>query len=139
VLPLEGGRAFAFSPDTPPPSIGGRALRVNVADGPEWGQVDQDRLAAHPGVLRPQTAPLRSDTLLAGPVRVRLTGRAASDARADWVCVLCTTDDRGRLLNLCEGIERAPAGAESVVVELGDVCVQLPPAARLQVLVAGGS
>jgi putative CocE/NonD family hydrolase len=139
-LPLSGGSTFSFRPDTPPPSLGGRALRVNVAGGPGWGQVGQRRLAAHPGVLRLQTAPFAGDVLLAGPVRVRLAGTAATgDDCADWVCVLCTTDDRGRLVNLCEGIARAPAATESVAVELGDVCIELPRGARLEVLVAGGS
>jgi hypothetical protein len=139
-LPLQGGGRFEYSPDAPPPSLGGRALRVSGADGPGWGRVSQAQLAAHPGVLRRRTAPLAADAVLAGPVRVRLSGTSArGDDRADWVCVLCTTDRRGQLVNLCEGIERSPAEAASVVVELGDVCVQLPRGARLDVLVSGGS
>jgi hypothetical protein len=45
----------------------------------------------------------------------------------------------GSLHNLCEGIARAPAGASEVMVELGDVCVEVAAGQAVVVLVAGSS
>jgi hypothetical protein len=45
----------------------------------------------------------------------------------------------GRWDNLTEGITRAPADAEEVVVPLGDICVAAGGEARLIALVAGAS
>ena len=76
---------------------------------------------------------------LAGPVRARLATEATGADRADWVCTLCVRDGVGALLNLCEGIARAAAGASEVTVDLGNICVELPAGAELCLLVAGAS
>jgi predicted acyl esterase len=62
----------------------------------------------------------------------------ASQPWCDGRVVMAGCPD-GRWDNLTEGIARAPADADEVVVPLGDVCVACPTGARLVVLVAGAS
>jgi predicted acyl esterase len=132
------GTSFDHDPANLPPSLGGRILKVNTAGGPGWGQFDQRPVAAHPGVSTVElgASPARR---LAGPVRARLATAATGADNADWVCTLCVRDGDGALLNLCEGIARGAADASEVAVDLGNICVELPPGADLCLLVAGAT
>ena len=136
-MPIPGAR-FAHDPASLPPSLGGRILKVNTAGGPGWGQYDQRPVAAHPGVATIELGPPPA-RMLAGPVRARLATEASGADRADWVLTLCVRDADGALLNLCEGIGRAQAGATQVDVDLGNICVELPAGAELCLLAAGAS
>jgi len=136
-MPIPGA-SFAHDPASLPPSLGGRILKVNTAGGPGWGQYDQRPVAAHPGVATIELGPPPARTL-AGPVRARLATEASGADRADWVLTLCVRDADGALLNLCEGIGRAQAGAAQVEVDLGNICVELPAGAELCLLAAGAS
>lgn len=130
--------AFDHDPGNLPPSLGGRALRVNAAGGAGFGQFDQRGVTAHPGVraLELGRTPTRQ---LVGPVSARLRTRSTGDDRADWVCTLCVREPAGALINLCEGIARADSAADAVEVDLGNVCVELPADAQLVLMVSGAS
>src|SRR5262249_61191560 len=78
-------------------------------------------------------------TRLAGPVAAHLRTSVTGADRADWVCTLCMREAGGALINLCEGIARAGAGADEVRVDLGNICVELPAGAELALMVAGAS
>ena len=123
------GTSFDHDPASLPPSLGGRILKVNTAGGPGWGRFDQRPVAAHPGVSAVELGapPARR---LAGPVRANLATEATGADNADWVCTLCVRDGDGALLNLCEGIARAAAGRVRGKVDLGNICVELPPGRR---------
>jgi predicted acyl esterase len=138
-LRLHGGGACGLDPRNPVKALGGRSLRVNVAGGRGWGQVDQRSVAARRDVVTLSTAPLRETTLLAGPVSVTLEAHTEDCDRADWACILCFEDADGAMLNLCEGLCRVQGGTSLVEVALGDVCVELPAGSTLHVLVAGAS
>jgi hypothetical protein len=133
-----GPAAFTHDPSNPPPSLGGRTLRCNTAGGPGWGRFDQRPVSAHPGVrlIELGAPPARR---LAGPVAARLATRVSGADRADWVCTLCLREPSGALVNVCEGIARADAAAGAVHVDLGNVCIELPPDASLALLVSGAS
>jgi uncharacterized protein len=138
-LPLAGGGAIEVDPAQLPPTLGGRALLVSFP-GTGFGVRDQRPLAARDDVLTLHAqAPPGMRTLLAGPVSARLPVAADGEGRCDWAATLCLVGSDGRLDNLCEGIARCDATAAEVAIELGDVCVELAPGARLALLVAGGS
>jgi len=137
-LPLPHGGAFPADPAAPVPALGGRALRLWAAD-PGYGIRDQRALAERDDVLAVPLAPLEADTLLAGPVRARLDVAAEGGPLRDWVVTLAVEAADGRWDNLAEAVVRAPVDAPEVVVELGDVCIQLDAGQRLVVLVAGSS
>ena len=77
--------------------------------------------------------------MLAGPVRAHLRTRAEGGETRDWAVTLCVEHADGALVNLAEGVARRPVGDDHVVVDVGDVFVQLQPGERLVLLVAGGS
>jgi predicted acyl esterase len=134
-LALEPG-AVAVRPDDPVPALGGRALLVGVP-GRGDGVRDQRPLVGRDDVHVALRAPLPGARTLAGPVRARLAAEA--DAGALWTVTLCLEQADGALHNLCEGVARAGGGEHAVVVELGDVCVDVADGQALVVLVAGSS
>jgi putative CocE/NonD family hydrolase len=136
-LPLTAG-SFEADGDAPPPSLGGRALRVGAAGGTGFGVRDQRELLGRPDVLALDVV-VPTPILLAGPVVARLVASAEGAAQCDWACTLCVEATDGRLDNLCEGIVRVPASTPRVDIPLGDICVELPLGARLTLLVAGAS
>ena len=136
-LPLEPGTVAVRAAD-PVPSLGGRGLLVQVP-GFGFGVRDQRPLLDRPDVLVAARAARPEPLTLAGPVRASLTVGADAPGPQDWAVTLCLEQPDGALDNLCEGIARAEPGARRVTVELGDVCVELPPGAELVALVAGSS
>jgi hypothetical protein len=78
-------------------------------------------------------------TVLAGPLRLRLSVQATGGETRDWVATVCIARPDGGLENLCEGIARGPVDATEVEVDLGHAFVEIPPDGELVVLVAGGS
>jgi hypothetical protein len=134
-----GGGVFTMVDSEAPPTAGGRGL-LGMVPGSGFGPRDQRPLADRGDVLALAVPPLDPDSVLAGPASARLgVVPSASSAERDWVVTLCLQCPDGRWDNLTEGIARAPADAEEVVVSLGDVCVAAGGKARLIALVAGAS
>jgi len=52
--------------------------------------------------------------------------------------MLCLEEADGGLVNLADGATTAPADTDEITLDLGDVCVELAPGARLALLVSGG-
>lgn len=136
-LPLGDGR-FRVDPVDLPPSLGGRGLLGMVA-GNGFGPRDQRRKAARPDVLTLPLPPIPADSLLAGPVRADLHTAAGGDSDRLWVVDLCIEKSDGRLINLCEGVTKAPPDASQVTVPLGDVCFEPAGDERVMALVSGGA
>jgi predicted acyl esterase len=137
-LAMEGGGTCGFDPANPVPSRGGRALRVGTAGGWGFGPVDQRPIAVRPDVVC-LAVELTEPVLLTGPVVALLEMDTNGSPISDWACTLCYEARDGALINLCEGIRRAPGSERKVVVELGDVCAELPAGTVLRLLVAGSS
>ena len=114
---LQGGvPGGGFGPrDQRPRRRGGHALRLDYGAGPGGSPLAAGRAAAAAGGRR----------------------RAGGDPR-QWVAILCLEEPDGALMNLAEGVARAAPDASEVTLDLGDVCVELPPASRLALLVSGG-
>jgi putative CocE/NonD family hydrolase len=136
-LALTGSGAFAAGPAAVPRARGGRRLQGGVPGG-GFGPHDQRALLADGGALRLDAATGDDGLVAAGPVTATLAVAATGDEPRQWVAILCHEEADGALVNLAEGAAVAPAHADEVVLELGDVCVELAPGARLALLVAGG-
>jgi predicted acyl esterase len=123
-----------------PPTLGGRGL-VALVPGQGFGPRDQRPLADRGDVLALPLPPLGPECVFAGPVsaHLRVAAPAHRDGACDWVVTLCLQTQDGRWDNLTEGITRAPAVSDEVVVPLGDICVAVQDGARLVVLIAGAS
>jgi len=136
--------AFRYDPDNPCPTLGGALIApLTYRRGP----VDQRPLLEREDVLLFQSAPLTDPLHLMGEVRAVL--HAATDGPdTDWVVKLCDVHPDGRVLNLCDGIQRAsardadtrhtPVVAGELVrydVDLGPTAVMVPAGHRLAVLV----
>ena len=74
----------------------------------------------------------------AGRVTAQVTVAATGDEPRQWVGILCLEDADGALVNIADGACTAPAGASEITLDLGDVCIELPPGGRLALLVSGG-
>ncbi len=136
--PLAGGGSFDVDPADVPRSLGGRALLVSLPlQG--MGARDQRPTADRDDVLALPVDGVPPGTVLAGPVRAHLRTRAEGGETRDWAVTLCVEHADGALVNLAEGVARRPVGDDHVVVDVGDVFVQLQPGERLVLLVAGGS
>jgi uncharacterized protein len=137
-LGLESG-SFAVSHGNPVPSLGGRGLLVNT---PGWGNgiLDQRPLLQRDDVHGAVHFRLAEDTLLAGPMRVRLNAAVASDPGDRlWCATLCVERPDGALHNLAEGVARAAPGGDAVEIELGHTLSLLERGTTLVLLLAGSS
>ena len=134
---LTGSGSFRAGPGGVPRALGGRRLQGGVPGG-GFGPRDQRPLLADGGALRLDGARLGEGIVAAGPARATLTVAATGEAPRQWIAILCAEDAEGALVNLAEGAAVAPAGAGEIAIELGDICVELAPGARLALLVMGG-
>ncbi|MEU5544766.1 CocE/NonD family hydrolase [Streptomyces sioyaensis] len=91
--------SFHYDPADPTPSVGGPLL------SPKAGSRDNTALEARDDVLTFTTAPLTEPLDVVGPVRAEL--RVTTDTgHADVFARLCDVDDRGRSVNVCDGLRR---------------------------------
>ena len=136
--------AYVYDPLDPCPTTGGALLlpRTYVP-----GPVDQARILDRRDVLVYTSAPLQADLELTGPVRAVLHASTTA-ADADWVVKLCEVDERGRAVNICDGILRAryrrsweapelvePGAVERYEVDLWSTSIVVRAGRRLAVLV----
>lgn len=136
-LPLEQG-SFAVRAHDSVPSVGGRGLLMQV---PGWGfgPRDQRALAGRDDVHVALRDVMADSITLAGPVSARLAIAPPRGHVAMWTVTLCLEHPNGAWYNLCEGVARSEPGDDVVVVELGDICVDVRAGQRLVSLVAGSS
>ena len=90
---------FRYDPANPTPSIAGTAVGLSA------GPADNRRLEARPDVLTFTSDPQAADLEVIGPVRVRLHVQA-SLAHIDLHARLCDVTQRGRSINVSDGIVR---------------------------------
>ncbi len=76
--------------------------------------------------------------LATGRITATLKVAASGGESRQWVAILCLEEADGALVNLGEGATTAPADTDELTLDLGDVCVELAPGARLALLVSGG-
>ena len=98
---------FSYDPVDPVPTVGGNTV---MWPGYPAGPVNQARVEGRPDVLVFTSEPLGEDLEVTGRVRVVLTAQSTAPS-TDWVARLCDVHPDGRSFNLCDGIQRVPAGA----------------------------
>ncbi|MFD7664331.1 CocE/NonD family hydrolase [Streptomyces sp. NPDC059788] len=103
---------FRYDPADPTPSVGGPLL------GRTAGARDNASLEARDDVLTFTTPPLTGPLDILGTAAVEL--RVTTDTGyADVFARLCDVDERGRSVNICDGIRRLEPGASGVPEVLG--------------------
>jgi uncharacterized protein len=137
VLEVAGSGTFPAGPDAVPRARGGRRLQGGVPGG-GFGPHDQRPLLEDGHALRLSVAAPAEGLTAVGPATAMLAVAATGSDARQWVAILCLEDAEGALVNLAEGVAVAPAAASEITIELGDLCIELAPGARLALLVAGG-
>jgi predicted acyl esterase len=136
-LPLSGAGAFEAGPDAVPRARGGRRLQGGVPGG-GFGPCDQRPLLADGHAVLLDAVVPAGGLLATGRVTATLAVTATGAEARQWVAILCLEDEGGALVNLAEGACEAPASTAEITVDLGDVCIELAPGARLALVVSGG-
>jgi putative CocE/NonD family hydrolase len=140
---------FVYDPAVPVPSAGGHSC-CDPAYAP-MGPADQAPVEALQGVLVYTSDQLSRPLVAAGMVEAELHA-VSSAVDTDWVVKLCDVDERGRSVNLQEGIVRArfrhsldepvllaPGEPEAYRVRLGSLFHRFAPGHRVRVQVASSS
>lgn len=116
--------SFRYDPADPTPSVGGPLL--SRAAGPR----DNGRLEARDDVLTFTSPPLTEPIDILGPVAARLSV-STDGGQADLFSRLCDVDERGRSVNVCDGLGRIRA------TERGPAYVTVPMSATAHRFAAG--
>jgi predicted acyl esterase len=136
-LQLAGYGVFRAGPGELPIARGGRRLQGGVPGG-GFGPRDQRSLLEGGRVVRLDASVPVGGLLATGRVSVALKVAASGGEPRQWVAMLCLEEADGALVNLADGATTAPADTDEITLDLGDVCVELAPGARLALLVSGG-
>jgi len=136
-LEIDGDGAIAVDPERLPRFLGGRSLLIESPDF-GMGPADQVLVAARDDVVRLDAGPLPAPLRIAGRVRLELATAATGDGQRQWAAMCCIATADGALDALLDGVVTAPADAPGVVLDLGDIAIELAAGDRLVVLVAGG-
>jgi putative CocE/NonD family hydrolase len=127
---------FRYDPANPTPSIAGTAVGLSA------GPADNRRLEARPDVLTFTSDPQAADLEVIGPVRVRLHVQA-SRALIDLHARLCDVTQRGRSINVSDGIVRltdaTPDTAHPVEFALWPIAHTFRRGHRIRLQVSGGA
>jgi uncharacterized protein len=127
---------FRYDPANPTPSIAGTAV------GSSAGPADNRRLEARPDVLTFTSDPQAADLEVIGPVRVRLHVQASA-AHIDLHARLCDVTQRGRSINVSDGIVRltdaTPDTARPVEFALWPIAHTFRRGHRIRLQVSGGA
>ena len=91
---------YRYNPSDPTPSVGGALLSPGHS-----GPKDNRALEARPDVLVYTSDPLPSDMNVVGPVAADLFVRSSLQ-NADFFARLCDVDERGRSINVTDGLLR---------------------------------
>lgn len=127
--------SFRYDPADPTPSVGGPLL------SPKAGSRDNTSLEARDDVLTFTTAPLTEPLHVVGPVRAEL--RVTADTgHADVFARLCEVDDRGRSVNVCDGLQRLRLtgdGPAEVTVAMSATAHRFAAGHRIRLQLSGGA
>jgi len=99
---------FQYDPANPTPSVGGAVLSQQAA-----GAKDNRSLEARPDVLVYSSDPLPADLNVVGPLSTSLFVRS-SLAHTDFFARLCDVDERGRSLNVSDGLIRTESSDPAI-------------------------
>jgi hypothetical protein len=136
-LELTGSGSFRAGPAELPSASGGRRLQGG-APGGGFGPRDQRPVLEGGYALRLDASVPAGGVEAAGRVTAALTVATTGEDPRQWVGILCLEETDGALVNIAEGACEAPARASEITLDLGDVCIELPPGTRLSLLVSGG-
>lgn len=144
---MEGSASYDYDPEQPVPTMGG----VNSHIFPDRaGPRDQARFAGRKDVLVFNTAPLRSDLLLAGPITVLLHA-ASSVEDTDFVAKLIDIAPDGYQLIVEDGIVRArfrngsvaepiePGEVYEYAIDLGSTGLRVPKGHRISLHISSSN
>jgi putative CocE/NonD family hydrolase len=128
--PGAGATTFRYDPADPTPSIGGPLQ--SRTQGPR----DNAGLEKRADVRTFTTEPLGAPLEILGPVRAEFDASSTA-ASADLFARLCDVDERGRSVNVCDGLARITAGRTTV--EMSSAAHQFQPGHRIRLQVSGGA
>ncbi len=131
-LPLA---SFRYDPADPTPSVGGPLL------SPKAGPRDNGDLEARDDVLTFTGPPLTEPVDILGPVSARLT-ISTDTGHADVFSRLCDVDERGRSVNVCDGLGRvSTAGAtpSRITVAMSTTAHRFEVGHRIRWQISGGA
>lgn len=124
---------YRYDPADPTPAVGGSTLSQN--SGPKDNRVLEQR----PDVLTFTSAPVDSALEIVGPVRAELHV-ASSSAHTDFFARLCDVDQKGRSVNVTDGLLRlTEGGPRQIRVDLWPVAHRFGPGHRLRLQVSSGA
>ncbi|MBB4788220.1 putative CocE/NonD family hydrolase [Streptomyces rapamycinicus] len=127
--------AFRYDPADPTPSIGGPLLSATA------GSRDNGDLEGRPDVLTFTSEPVNEPMDVLGPVAARL--RISTDTGyADVFARLCDVDEKGRSVNVCDGLVRLPTTPEhplEVTVPMSSTAHRFAPGHRVRLQISGGA
>ncbi|MFD2352940.1 CocE/NonD family hydrolase [Nonomuraea ferruginea] len=125
---------YRYDPADPTPTVGGTQAGMSV------GTQDNRAVEARADVLTFTTAPLPDHVEAIGPVRVRLHARSANP-NVDYFARLCDVDERGRSMNVCDGIVRLrePGDIRTVEVTLWPMAHRFKRGHRIRLQVSSGA
>jgi len=125
---------YRYDPADPTPAAGGVRM---VRDS---GRVSNAALEARPDVLSYSTAPLDRDVEVVGEVSAEIWFRS-SLRFADVFVRLCDVDERGRSLNVCDGLASLTGADElaAVAVRLWPTAYRFKTGHRIRVQVSSGA
>ncbi|KOG65837.1 peptidase S15 [Streptomyces griseoflavus] len=129
--------SFRYDPADPTPSVGGPLLSRTA------GPRDNAALEARDDVLTFTTPPLAEPAEVLGTVTVDL--KVGTDTgHADVFVRLCDVDERGRSVNVCDGIRRldpatAAAGPAEVTVDMSPTAHSFAAGHRIRLQISGGA
>jgi putative CocE/NonD family hydrolase len=93
-------------------------------------------LEKRPDVRTFTTEPLTAPLEILGPVRAEFDASTTA-ASGDLFARLCDVDDRGRSVNVCDGLARIRAGRTTV--EMSSAAHRFQPGHRIRLQVSGGA
>ncbi|MFH8405701.1 CocE/NonD family hydrolase [Streptomyces sp. NPDC018019] len=127
--------SFRYDPADPTPSVGGPTLSRTA------GPRDNADLEARDDVLTFTTPPLTGPAEVLGTVAVELRVGTGT-GHADVFARLCDVDERGRSVNVCDGIRRldpAAPGPADVTVAMSPTAHSFAAGHRIRLQISGGA
>ncbi|WP_083958034.1 CocE/NonD family hydrolase [Herbidospora mongoliensis] len=127
---------YRYDPADPTPAVGG----VRMAFGVEAGRVDNTALEARPDVLTYTTPVLDDDVEIIGDITAEIFFRS-SLPHADVFVRLCDVDEKGRSVNVCDGLTSLTTADEitAATVRLWPTAHRFRKGHRVRVQVSSGA
>ncbi|MEV0743385.1 CocE/NonD family hydrolase [Streptomyces sp. NPDC050549] len=127
---------YRYDPRDPTPAVGGVRMWFTVKPG----TVDNRKLEARPDILTYTTSALAQDVEIIGEVSAEIFFRS-SLPYADVFVRLCDVDEKGRSLNVCDGLVSLTDADEGACarVELWPTAYRFKRGHRIRVQVSSGA